>query len=46
LALEQAERIAKNAHLQVSENFKEAQSIAQGTSVDYISGLDIAGLRK
>lgn len=46
LALQQAERIAQSAHLQISENFKEAQSIAQGTSVDYISGLDIAGLRK
>ena len=45
LALQQAKIIAQQAHLQVSKNFQQAQSIAQGTSVDYISGLDIAGLR-
>jgi hypothetical protein len=32
--------------LYVSKNFQQAQSLAKIGNVDYISGLDIGGLRK
>ncbi|MFA6256250.1 MAG: hypothetical protein WC606_03630 [Candidatus Absconditabacterales bacterium] len=46
IALQQAEFIAQKAHLYVSKNFQQAQSLAKIGNVDYISGLDIGGLRK
>lgn len=46
VAIQQAKLIAQKSHLQVSKNFKQAQSIAQVGNVDYISGLDIGDISK
>ena len=44
IALQQAKIIAEKAHLSVSKNYQQAQSIAQVGNVDYISGLDMTDL--
>lgn len=41
IALQQAQRIAKQAHLYVSKEFKKAQALVQSGDLQYISGLDI-----
>ncbi len=41
LALQQAKAIAQQAHLFVTKNFQQAQSLAKLWNVEYISGLDI-----
>jgi len=46
VALQQANDIAKKAHLSVSKNFQQAQSLAKLGNIDYISGLDIGSLSK
>lgn len=46
VALQQAKDIAKKAHLSVSKNFQQAQSLAKLGNIDYISGLDIGSLSK
>lgn len=46
VALEQAKIIAQQAHLYVSKNFQQAQSLAKLGNIDYISGLDIGNLSK
>lgn len=45
VALQQAEIIAQKANLYVSKGFQQAQALAQVGNIDYISGLDISGLR-
>ncbi|MEI7557498.1 MAG: hypothetical protein WCJ45_01255 [bacterium] len=44
--MQQAKEIAQKAHLFVSKNFQDAQSLAKLGTIDYISGLDIVGLSK
>jgi len=44
VAMQQAKIIAQKAHLFVSKNFAQAQSLAQIGNIDYISGLDVGGL--
>ena len=46
VSLQQAKDIAKKAHLSVSKNFQQAQSLAKLGNIDYISGLDIGSLSK
>ena len=46
VAIQQAKLIAQNAHLYVSKDFQQAQSLAKVGDVNYISGLDIEGLSK
>lgn len=46
IALQQAKIIADRAHLFVTKNFQQAQSLAKVGNVDYISGLDIGDLRQ
>ncbi len=46
IALQQAKFIADKAHLYVSKNFQQAQSLANSGNTKYISGLDISGLTK
>lgn len=46
IAMQQAKEIAQKAHLFVSKNFQDAQSLAKLGTIDYISGLDIVGLSK
>lgn len=46
IAMQQAKDIAQKAHLLVSKNFQDAQSLANQGVVDYVSGLDIPSLAK
>jgi hypothetical protein len=46
VALQQAKDIAKKAHLSVSKNFQQAQSLAKLGNIDYISGLDLGSLSR
>ena len=46
VALQQAKIIAEHAHLYVTKNFQQAQSLAKLGNIDYISGLDLGVVSK